>query len=173
MVIKFESILFKKDGNVWDIAIYVPKNEAEKLTEVTDNRVLCTINDKKTIHAALMSQGNGDFFINLNKEVRKRLNLELGDQVNISLEKDTTKYGMPLPEELKTAWDLDPEGNAVFHTLTMGKQRSLVYIVGKPKSSEIRIKKALTMLEYLKSVNGQLDFKELNQAFKNANNKLA
>jgi len=106
------------------------------------------------IHAALMPQGNGDFFINVNKEIRKKQSLELGDKITIELEKDSSKYGMPLPDELKTAWELDEEGHSIFHSLTMGKQRSLVYIIGKPKSSDIRIKKALTMLEYLKSVNG-------------------
>jgi len=78
---------------------------------------------------------------------------------------------MPLPDELKTAWELNPEGYAIFHTLTMGKQRSIVHIIGTPKSSEIRINKALTILEYLKTVNGNLDFKELNEAFKLANKK--
>ena len=89
----------------------------------------------------------------------------------IELEKDNSKYGMPLPNELKTAWELDEEGYEVFHTLTIGKQRSLVYQIGKPKSSELRIRKALAMLEYLKSVNGNLDYKELNEAYKQANNR--
>jgi uncharacterized protein YdeI (YjbR/CyaY-like superfamily) len=118
-----------------------------------------------------MPEGNGDSFINVNGEIRKKLKLEVNDQVEISLEKDTSKYGMPLPDELKTAWELDPEGHDIFHTLTMGKQRSIVYIIGKPKSSDIRIKKALTMLDYLKTVNGNIDFKELNEAFKLANKK--
>lgn len=164
----FATHLFRKEGNVWDIAIYVPQVEATKLTDLVDKRVLCSINKKMTIHAALMPQGNGDFFINTNKETRKKLNLEVDDKVEITLEKDTSKYGMPLPAELETAWELDEEGREVFHTLTMGKQRSLVYQIGKPKSSDIRIKKALTTLEYLKSVNGNLDYKELNEAYKQA-----
>jgi uncharacterized protein YdeI (YjbR/CyaY-like superfamily) len=107
----------------------------------------------------------------MNGEIRKKLKLEVNDTVEISLEKDTSTYGMPLPDELKTAWELDPEGHDIFHALTMGKQRSLVHIVNKPKSSDIRIKKALTTLEYLKTVNGNLDYKELNEAFKLANKK--
>ena len=169
MTTEFKTFLFKKEGNVWDVAIYVPKVEAEKLGHITDKRVLCCINGNEPIHCALMPQGNGDFFINTNKEIRKKLKLEVTDQVQISLEIDTSTYGMPLPEELKIAWDLDPEGHDVFHTLTMGKQRSLVYQIGVPKTSETRIKKALAMLEYLKSVNGKLDFKELNEAYKQAN----
>ena len=172
MKINIETNIFRKVGNVWDLAIYVPKEEAEKLTDLIDRRVLCTINKAATIHSALMHNGDGNFFINVNKEIRKKLSLELGDDVSICLEKDDSKYGMPLPEELETAWELDPDGHTVFHTLTIGKQRSLVHIVGKPKSSEIRIRKALTMLEYLKSVDGKLDFKELNEAFKLSNKRM-
>jgi len=65
----------------------------------------------------------------------------------------------------------DEDGNKVFHRLTPGKQRSLLHIIAKPKSENIRIKKAVAILEYLKSVNGKLDFKELNLAIKNANNR--
>ena len=171
MATSFTTELFRKEGNVWDIAIYVPKSEANLHVDLKDKRVLCTINGEHTFHSALMPQGNGDFFINTNKEIRKKAKLELGDKVEIILEKDTSKYGMPLPKELETAWELDEEGYAIFHSLTMGKQRSLVYQIGKPKSSDIRISKALVMLEYLKSVNGNLDFKELNEAYKLSNKK--
>jgi hypothetical protein len=171
MAVTFESELIRKVGNVWDVAIYISKSEAEKLTNLKDKRVLCTVNGEHTFHCALMPQGNGDFFINTNAQIRKKLKLELGDKIEVELEKDTSRYGMPLPVELETAWELDPEGHDIFHKLTTGKQRSLVYQIGKPKSSEIRIKKALAMLEYLKSVNGKLDFKELNEAYKQANKK--
>jgi bifunctional DNA-binding transcriptional regulator/antitoxin component of YhaV-PrlF toxin-antitoxin module len=171
MSITFTSHLFKNEGNVWDVAIYVPKNEAAKLKDLKDRRILCSVNGNPHFHCALMPQGNGNFFINTNAELRKKINLNVGDMVNIRIEKDESKYGMPLPEELETAWELDPEGYEVFHTLTMGKQRSLIYQIGKTKSSEVRIKKALTMLEYLKSVNGNLDYKELNEAYKQANHK--
>jgi hypothetical protein len=167
----FTSQLFKKEGNVWDTAIYVPKTEAEPFIDKDNKRVICTINGSFSFHAGLMPQGNGDSFINVNGEIIKKLRLEVNGTVEISLEKDTSTYGMPLPDELKTAWELDPEGYDIFHTLTMGKQRSLVHIISKPKSSHIRIKKALTILEYLKTVNGNLDYKELNEAIKLANKK--
>ena len=167
----FKTHLFKKEGNVWNMAIYVPKSEAAPYIDKDNKRVICTLNGSFSFNAGLMPEGNGDSFINVNGEIRKKLKLEVNDQVEISLEKDTSKYGMPLPDELKTAWELDPEGHDTFHTLTMGKQRSIVHIIGKPKSSDIRIKKALTMLDYLKTVNGNIDFKELNEAFKLANKK--
>jgi hypothetical protein len=171
MAESFKTYLFRKEGNVWDVAIYIPKEKAHEFLAYKDKRVLCTVNGENTFHCALMPQGSGDFFINTNKELRKKAKLALGDEVYIQLEKDTSKYGMLLPKELETAWELDEEGHAIFHTLTMGKQRSLVYQIGKTKSSDTRIKKALTLLAYLKSVNGNLDYKELNEAYKLANKK--
>lgn len=169
--ISFKSHLFKKEGNVWDVAIYVPKKYADPFIDKKDKRVLCTINGKLMIHAGLMPQGNGDSFINTNSEIRKKLKLDANDSVEVMLEKDESEYGMPLPDELKTAWELDEQAYELFHKLRDGKQRNLIHLVGKLKSSEKRIEKSLVILEYLKSVNGKLDFKELNQAFKDANKK--
>ena len=63
----------------------------------------------------------------------------------------------------------DEEGSKLFHALTPGKQRSLLHVIGIPKSTDIRLRKAIITLNYLKSVNGKLDFKEYNQAQKDWN----
>ena len=123
------------------------------------------------MHCALMSAGDGSYFINTNKDVRKKLGLVPGSKVDVSLQEDSSEYGMSVPEELSTAWNLDDYAYELFHKLTPGKQRSLIHIIGKLKSSEKRIQKSLTLLEYLKSVDGNFDFKELNEAFKQANRK--
>lgn len=169
MSISFKTRLDRVNSNVWDVALIIPKEQVAELVSKNVKRVLCTINEKETFHCALMHSGDGNYFINTNKEIRKKTGIEVGDEVTVDIKEDTSKYGMPLCDELKAAWEIDPEANEIFHSLTMGKQRSLIHIIGKPKSPEIRIKKALVMLEYLKNVNGNLDFKELNQAFKDAN----
>ena len=89
----------------------------------------------------------------------------------VQLQKDNSKYGIHLPEEMEELLLIDEEGSAFFHQLTPGKQRSLLHIIGKPKSSAIRLKKAVVVLDYLKTNNGKLDFKMLNMAFKAANQK--
>lgn len=108
------------------------------------------------------------YFINVNKEIRKKANIKLGDKCELVLKKDDSKYGLPVPEEFIELLRQDPEGEKVFHALTMGKQRSLVYIIAKPKRSETRLHKAVVILDFLKENNGALDFKALNQAFKEA-----
>ena len=73
---------------------------------------------------------------------------------------------MPLPAELAEVFELDDQGSQIFHSLTPGKQRTLLYIVAQPKRSDTRLVKALILLDYLKLSGGNLDYKELNTALK-------
>jgi hypothetical protein len=157
-------------GQVWYLALLIPKTKVSTLDLGKYRRITCEFSNEIQIHCALMHDGKGNFFINLNKDTRKKLGLEVDTLVEIKIKVDDSKYGMPVPEELQTAWQLDLDAKGLFDQLSMGKQRSLIHIVGKLKSSEKRIEKALIILEYLKSVNGQLDYKELNEAFKASKN---
>ena len=116
-----------------------------------------------------MPAGNGIYFININAELRKKLKIRQGSKVVASLVPDESEYGMDMPEELKEVLNQDPIGDKYFHSLTKGKQRNLIYIIAKLKSEHKRLEKALVMIDYLVSVEGKLDFKELNLAFKEAN----
>ena len=71
-----------------------------------------------------------------------------------------------MPEEMEVLLAQDEEADRYFHQLTPGKQRSLLHIIGKPKTEATRLKKAIVITEYLKTNRGKLDFKELNLAFK-------
>ena len=66
-----------------------------------------------------------------------------------------------MPEEMAEVLESDPEGDELFHALTPGKQRNLLYIIGKVKSSELRIHKALVVVEHLKTQGGKINFSQL------------
>ena len=167
----FTSEIFEIQNNVWNMGFEVPRHVVTQYLGKDYKRVQCTLNGAHTFQCALMPLGDDRYFINVNSAIQKKLSLNLGDEVSVKLEPDTSKYGLPMPEELEALLEIDPEGDRIFHRLTPGKQRNLLHIVGLPKSSEIRVKKAMVIVEYLKEVNGKLDFKELNQAFKNANKR--
>lgn len=155
-------------SSVWGHAVLVPEKVTEFFKKKDISRFIATINGSKEIHCAFIPNGKGKAYILLNKELRKELKILEGDEVSFKVIPDESKYGMPLPEEMEELFYQDPEGNEVFHTLSAGKQRSLLYLVGKPKSSKTRLKKAITIIEYLKDTGGELDYKELNEAFKNS-----
>jgi len=118
-----------------------------------------------------MPDGKGNSFIKLNKERMKAFALEIGMEVNVTLEKDTSRYGMAMPEEFTEVLETDEAGAQYFEALTDGKKRSLIYAVSTVKNSDGRITKALIILDHLTANEGKLDYKELNEAFKLGNRK--
>ena len=124
-------------------------------------RVVCTVNGELTFQCSLMPNGKGQYFISFNKENRTRLGIAPGDRVHVELVRDQSKYGLPMPEELQAVLDQDPEGNRLFHALTNGRQRTILYYVGKAKDVDRRINSALIIIEHLKNNDGKIDNRKL------------
>jgi hypothetical protein len=173
MAFTYETTLVKNEDSslMWYYMIPVPLEIAVQLKEVS-KRVLCQINEGNTFHAALTPDGAGNDFVLVNKERRKQLKIDVGDNIKVNIETDHTKYGMTVPDVFPPMCEQDPEGSKLFHDLTPGKQRSLLHIMGKPKGEQKQLEKALIIFEHLKEVNGELDFKALNVAFKESRFKL-
>jgi hypothetical protein len=162
----FKAKLCTMESPLWNLHIPVPDKIYQEFKKAGIKRVVVRYKEMVERPAAFMGKGDGSFFLMINKAEAKKLKLEIGESVDVSIEKDKSKYGMPMPEEMQELMDQDPEANKHFHALTPGVQRSLLYILGKPKQSQKRLEKAIILCEYLKSVNGALDFKEMVIAFK-------
>lgn len=165
--------LINLQSEVYYLGLHVPAKAVKDLiSDAKDRRFICRLETGHEWHCALMPKGDGDFYINVSKEIRRKNGLEdNGEDIVIQLKKDDSEYGMPVPEELVELWAMDQEGWNFFEQLTPGKKRSLLYQVGKPKSSETRIKKAVLINDYLKSTGGKLDFVELNAYIRDQNRR--
>lgn len=149
-----------EQGGGWHFLV-VERSIVEKFAfEGKSKRVLCSIKGTDPFPCALMPWGDF-FYIMINKDRRTKLGLEVGDLVEIELEKDESKYGMPMPEELQEVLNQDPEGDKLFHGLTAGKQRSMMYYIGKIKDIDKRIHASLIFLEHLKDNGGKINSEQL------------
>ena len=168
---KFKAEISKFKEGLWSVHVMVPEKVYKALSSDGKKRVLCTLNDNDHFHAGFMSDGKGGNFIMLSKPKLKAFKLELGQKVNVTLEKDNSKYGMAMPEEFEEVLSSDSDGQQYFEKLTDGKKRALIHIVSTVKNADLKISKALTILDHLNANEGKLDFKALNEAFKVANRK--
>ncbi len=84
---------------------------------------------------------------------------------------DESSYGLPISEEFEEVLRQDDEASEIFHQLTPGKQRTLIYYADNVKSSQIKLRRGLVVAEHLKSTNGLVDFKLLNEEMKAANRR--
>jgi len=170
-MVKFKTTIGELSNNVYYEHIIVPAKIHDKIAKDGNKRVLCYVNEHDYFHAGLMPKGDGNYFIILNKKRLKQFKLELGATVNIKLEKDTSKYGMRMPEEFEEVLASDTDGANLFEKLTDGKKRNLIHIVAIVKNPDLKITKSLIILDHLKANKGKIDFKLLNEAMKLRNRK--
>jgi hypothetical protein len=159
--IQFTATLEKFDSNLWGHHLPVPDAVAQQFIAEGIKRVVATLNEAESYQCALMPMGQGSYFLNVNKKLRDKLGLKVGMPVRIRLVPDESEYGLPMPEELAELFKLDDEGDRLFHALTPGKQRTLLYIIGSAKSSDARIGRALAVVDHLKAHAGKINFKAL------------
>ncbi len=118
-------------------------------------RVICSMNGDTGFQCALLPWGDL-FYIIVNKKKRDAIGIVEGDVVDVELVKDESKYGLPMPEELVEVLKQDDEGDRLFHALTPGKQRSLIYLVSGVKDIDKRIHTALIVVDHLKENDGKV-----------------
>ena len=163
---KFKSVLTKSTGEYGGFYFPVPPKIAEQF-EVKNGtrRVVCTANGAFNFQCAVLPNSKG-FYIGTNKSIRDKLGIKAGDKVTLELIVDESKYGMPVPEEFAEVLNQDPEGDKLFHSLTPGKQRSILWFVGSVKDVDKRIQTALIFIEHLKRNDGKIIHDQLTEELK-------
>jgi hypothetical protein len=142
--------------------VEVPASVIQQLGGSLKVRLLCTVNKKITFPCGPIALGNGSGYITINKKRMKELHVGFKDEVQISLAKDSSKYGMEVPKELSELLKQDKEGAKRFKLLPPGKQRYIIYYVNGVKSSQLKINRAILLIENLKKTKiGKESFREM------------
>ncbi len=166
----FTTKLQKFDSPLWGHHFPVPDTIAQHFIDGNNRRVICHFGNQHKMQCALMPGKNG-YFILINKDLVKKLDLRIDQDIELSLEKDHSEFGHEVPESFQALLDQDDQGKEYFYKLTPGKQRSLIYIVGKVKNIDSQLNKGMAILDHLKMVQGNLDFKKLNALIKEYNQR--
>lgn len=162
--VKFETeLVMSTSGSGWHFLLVTGDIVAKLGFDGKYRRVVCSINDGEAFQCALLPWGEL-FYIIVNQ--KKRIGLAAGDMVKVLFVKDESKYGLPLPEEFEEVLKQDLEGDKLFHALTAGKQRSILYQLSKPKDIDIRIHQALLIVDHLKENGGKIIDKLLYEELK-------
>lgn len=142
-----KTTIFKSGGTCY---IQLPEDLAKRFISTGNKRVICNIDERFEFHCAILRSQAIGYYIMMGKKNLKKGNLSEGQKIEVSLLPDTTKYQAEIPEELEEVLKSDFEGSEIFHQLTPGKQRSIIYIVTAVKSTDKRIERALKILENIK-----------------------
>ncbi len=134
--------------------IDVPHEMVQGLGGKINQRVWCTLNKLITFQAGLVALGKGCAYVSINNQRMKASGLKLGDEVEVTLKKDESKYGVEVPIEFTEVLQQDVEGERKFSQLSLSKQRYILQKIISIKSSQLRIDKAIKIIDMLK--DGQI-----------------
>ena len=127
------------------------KHQSEEDTgSVFNQRFQITINDSVSWKAGSVALGDRVAYISISKARMKQLEVHLGDSVKVLLQKDTSLYGMDVPEEFTELLNQDEHAKERFELLSLGLRRAVIYVVAQLKSSQKRIDKSVFLMENLK-----------------------
>lgn len=139
--------------------VFIPKEIYKAFADDKQSRVKVTAShQQKSIEfyaAVKRDKASGHFKMMFSKAKQKELDLNLGDDFEMQLFKDTSKYGVDMPEELDAVLLSDYEAYQIFESLTKGKQRSIIYYILRLKNSQKRIDQSLLLCKNLKRGNTQ------------------
>jgi len=164
--LRFTAILEKSTNKLWGSHLRVPQPVVEKFARDGSRRVLRTLNGSEPHQCALLPYGEGTFVLSVNKKWCDVLQLKIGSAVKVSLQQDDSKYGLPVPAELKELFRQDKEGSQLFHSLTPGRQRTLLYVIGSARDPGARAWRASFIIRHLRENAGKIQYKQLYQSLK-------
>ena len=120
-------------------------------------RLLCTIDDKVTLHCGLNYLGNGHFFIIIATRYVKALQIKQGEVVHATLQEDPEPLGVALPEALAVLLEQDDMLKDTFDAMTDGKKRSLIFLIKEMKDIGKQVQHAVRFLSDVRA--GRSPFK--------------
>lgn len=150
-VVRFESILDRLPRKGGEFYIIVPDAIAMQFVKGRKPaRVRCLLNDKVDFQCAIRPKGGGGFYINIGTPLRQDGKFVLGQKLHAQIRKDESEFGRDVPEELQELLELDEEGKRLFYESLPSHQRAIIYYVAGAKSVQVRIDRAIMMINRLK-----------------------
>lgn len=113
-------------------------------------KVKATFKGKELVFHAAIQKRNGDYYMMFGKRYQKELCVFPNDYFQMQFFKDTSKYGVEMPEELDAVLLSDYDAFLIFESLNDGLKRGLIYTIIRYKNVQTRIDKSLILCENLK-----------------------
>jgi hypothetical protein len=143
---KFVARLHEIDAALISTVIYIPGDLMEKLPK-SRVRVKGTINGA-SFALAIQYRKEGRSFLIVSKPLRKAAGVGPGQKVTVEFSIVSDK--VELPREMKEVLAQDDQGAKAWKDLTNGLQRSLCHYINSAKSIDVRIKRALYLIDKVK-----------------------
>lgn len=129
--------LEKRKGGYYYLKI--DKETVEQFERKKATRLLCTLDNELQYRCGLNHYGDGHFYVIIASRYIKKLNKEVGEEVEFTLEVDPDQLGVDVPEILPVLLEQEPVLKEVYDTFTDGRKRTLIYSIQRVKDLDKQI----------------------------------
>ena len=148
-MIQFTTTVDRFEGiGTWTYAT-VPLDCEKIFNQKSRIKVKATINST-SFKTTLMPHGNGLHFMILNKEIRDKLHIVLGDQITVLMELDQTPTEINIPEDFQEVLYTNATANSFFEQLAPSHKKEYISWISDAKKEETRQRRILQAVEKLK-----------------------
>ncbi|MCZ6757828.1 MAG: YdeI/OmpD-associated family protein [Bacteroidetes bacterium] len=137
----------------------IPMEMADALKEAGVRRVLATLNGY-TLSRGIQGRKDGEKYLMLGRTILRDIGANYGDTVMVSITPDPEPDRIELCDEFASALKQDDEAFTRFETLVPSHRRGLNYYVDSAKRADTRIKRALEVVNKLRTYTLYGDLKK-------------
>lgn len=146
---EFEAKLERPEGvGTWTF-LAIPFNIEEAYGVKSQVRVKGTVNGVQ-YKSSLMPNGDGTYFLVVNKSIRDAAGVSSGDSVYVVMERDTDIREVIVPDDLKNVLETDENTKENFEQLSYSHKKEFVDWIEQAKREETRVKRIETTLRKIK-----------------------
>jgi len=157
----FKSFLSElKGGGIVHTIVTIPQQTIDEINTKGRIRTKGTFNNLAEFALAIQPLKTGEKYFSVNADLRKKAKVKLGDAVDVEfwiVDADIVDY----PEELLIAMEQDELGKKIFTSMNKGAQRGLAHYINSAKNIDVRINRALSILERAKNGEWKHHIKKL------------
>lgn len=146
--IRFRSVIEAATGG--GAAAHIPPEMGAELGGMKQMRVTGTLNETP-IRTSTMPYRDG-FYVGIHKAAREAAGVEIGDEVELELTRDSSPRMLEIPPELEAALRMEPVLRERFDSLSFSRRRDLARQISEAKKAETRaarLEKAIAALRAL------------------------
>ncbi len=97
----------------------------------------------------LVPAGGGRYRLEINTELRKAAQADVGDVISVELRLDITSRTLPVPRDLRAGLQDHPKARKAFEALAPGQRRQFIQWFDSPKAPEARRKRLARAIDIL------------------------
>ena len=146
---RFDAELERPDmRGEWTFFIRVPFSVEETFGIRARVAVRGSVNGVE-FRSSLMPQGSGTHILVVNKELRDKAGVDVGDTASFEIALDTEPRVVEVPDELRSALDANGEALAAFSKLSYSHQKEYADFVSEAKRPATRERRSARSVEML------------------------